>query len=154
MYCINIIAVGKAKAGYLKSGADEYLKRLKPYAKIEMIELESASFNKNSRNTAKQKESIKILACLNNPVGKNIFLLDAAGPEYSSEEFADLLEGISGKATFIIGGALGITDEAKKKFQNKLALSKMTLPHEMARLMLLEQLYRAAAISTGKTYHY
>jgi len=154
MYDIKIIAVGKIRENYLRSGIDEYLKRIKPYARIRLVEFGRECFSRHSREAARQKESERILAYLEKAGIKEIILLDEGGKEYSSPEFADMLNSWTGEIAFVIGGALGFSESLKRAFKKRLALSKMTYPHEMARLILIEQIYRSITIARSKEYHY
>ena len=136
---IKIIAIGKIKESYIREGIEEYLKRLKPFVKIEIIELKDEGL---------KKEGEKI----SNYLSQNTFTLDEKGKEYSSVEFASMIKKIEGELTLIIGGANGIDEEIKKKSKT-ISLSKMTLIHEMARLVLIEQIYRGCMINSGREYH-
>ncbi|MGV8169571.1 MAG: 23S rRNA (pseudouridine(1915)-N(3))-methyltransferase RlmH [Candidatus Nanoarchaeia archaeon] len=137
---IRIIAVGKIKEAYIKEGIDEFLKRIKPYADVEITEI---------KDEGKDKESRKFLELLDS----NTYILDAEGKNYSSEEFSDFLKKKRGeKLTLIIGGPDGFTEELKKKAQ-RISISRMTFTHEMARLLLIEQIYRSCMIQHNKPYH-
>ncbi len=150
---IVIITVGRIKEAYIKAGTDGYLKRLRPYLKIQVQEVEAESFDEKSREKARTNESAKISRFLEKKNSTSIFLLDEKGTEYSSIEFAGFIQQQPGQIIFVIGGALGFTQELKVKYP-RISLSRMTIPHELARLVLLEQLYRSIAIIKGKTYHY
>lgn len=137
---IKIIAVGKIKGSYLREGIEEFLKRIKPYVDLEIVEL---------KDEGKEKESKKFLELIDN----NAFILDAEGKSFSSEEFSTFLKARRDeKITFIIGGHDGFTDELKKKAQ-RISLSKMTFTHEITRLLLVEQIYRSCMIQANKPYH-
>ena len=145
---ITLVAVGKLKEKFLVDGVAEYLKRLKPFAKIEIREV--------AEQKSVAEEGKKILAQV--PKENFIFVLDVAGEFLTSEDFAkkisDLnLRGVS-DITFIIGGAFGLSDEVKKISDFRLSFSKMTFTHQMARLILVEQIYRAFKINRGEPYHY
>lgn len=132
--------MGKIKEAYLRGGLEEFLKRLKPYIDLEIIEI---------KDEGKEKESKKFLDLL----GNNTFILDAEGKAFSSEEFSSFLKtNRDEKITLIIGGHDGFSDELKKKAQ-KISLSKMTFTHEMTRLILVEQIYRSCMIQANKPYH-
>jgi 23S rRNA (pseudouridine1915-N3)-methyltransferase len=152
MLNLKIITIGKIKQKFFAMAVDEYLKRLKPYSKLEITELKSESFSVSNKDKAKQIEGKRIEAILEKCGCQNIFLLSEDGKEYDSLEFFKFLEK-NEEAIFVIGGALGFTDELKNKYQ-KISLSQMTMPHELARVVLLEQIYRAVAIAKGKEYHY
>ena len=145
---ITLVAVGKLKEKFLVDGVAEYLKRLKPFAKIEIREV--------AEQKSVAEEGKKILSQV--PKENFIFVLDVAGEFLTSEDFAkkisDLnLRGVS-DITFIIGGAFGLSDEVKKISDFRLSFSKMTFTHQMARLILVEQIYRAFKINRGEPYHY
>jgi 23S rRNA (pseudouridine1915-N3)-methyltransferase len=136
---IRIIAIGKVKERYLLEGINEFLKRLRPFCKIEIIEL---------KDTGLEKEAINISA----RIDSKTYLLDPLGNQLSSEELADFLKKEDGYLTLVIGGPEGIANPLKDKCK-KLSLSKMTFLHEMTRLLMLEQIYRAYAIIHNKKYH-
>lgn len=153
MLKITIIAFGKLKVREYKTLFDEYLKRLAPYAKIEVVELEAESFSSGEEVKAKKKEAEKLLDYIHRHKLGTVILCDEHGKEFTSEEFAKELEKF-GEVVLIVGGTLGFGEAVKEMHQAKLALSKMTMPHELARVVLAEQLYRAATILQNKTYHY
>ena len=136
---IRIVAVGKVKEGYLLEGMGEYAKRLAPFCKLELIEL---------KDEGPAKEAKKLEAYL----GAGTFILDVSGKHLSSEEFAQFVKKQEGQLTFIVGGADGI-DEGLKRRAPAISLSKMTFTHEMCRLFLMEQVYRAFMINGNRQYH-
>lgn len=156
---INIITVGKLKEKYLKLGIDEFKKRLSKYCKLEIIELydEKAPENLSDKEMEmiKDKEGKKILG----KVKGNSYVIALAidGKNLSSEELASTIEslGVRGNShiTFVIGGSLGLSDEVLERADYKLSFSKMTFPHQLMRLILLEQVYRAFRINKGEPYH-
>ena len=156
---IRIIAVGKIKETYLKSGIDEYLKRIKPYSQIEIIEVldEPVSDNPNESiiKIVKDKEGQKVLKYLK--PNDYVISLDLNKKEFTSEEFAVYLDKKFeiGKSniTFVIGGSYGLSDELKNRANDAISLSKMTFLHQMTRLILLEQIYRAFKINKNEVYH-
>lgn len=144
---ITIIAVGKLKEKFLTAGVEEYLKRLKIFAKIEIREIMECR--------TVEDEGKKILSQI--PKDSWLCVLDVAGNAISSEDFAEkisdlTLHGIS-NITFVIGGAYGLSNEVKQSADFLLSFSKMTFTHQMARLILLEQIYRAFKINRGEPYH-
>lgn len=154
----TIIAVGKLKEKYLEDACREYQKRLSQF-RPEIIELtpERLSDNpsENEIKNALEKEGRRILEKI--PKGSRIYVMCIEGKQRTSEEFSreiDMakLSGFS-SITFIIGGSFGLSDEVKKAGHEKLSMSKMTFPHQVARVMLLEQIYRATQISLGTKYH-
>lgn len=155
MLNITIAAVGKTRS-WTKEAEDEYVKRLKPYAKLKMVELEAESFRDDagSKTKAKKKEGERILAHLLRYPEADVILLRESGKQFSSADFAEFLTTQNRYFIFIIAGALGFSEDITKKYPKSLSLSLMTFPHEMARVVLLEQIYRAATILQKKTYHY
>lgn len=153
---INIIVVGKFKETYWSQAENEYLKRLSAWFKINIIELKEESFTeKDDREKIKAKEAQNILAKI--PENSFIIALDENGMEFESEKFADKLQSwleLGDELTFILGGPLGLHSSVLQKANFKLALSKMTFPHQMARVVLLEQLYRGRMINHNRKYHY
>lgn len=159
MLRIKILAVGKIREKYLKEGIQEYTKRLGGTVRLEIIEVEDEPCQEKAfaaeEELIRQKEGEKLL--------KHIFpqevviLLDLQGKELSSPDLAELLEeqALSGKSniTFVIGGSLGIADEVRKRANFKWSFSQLTFPHQLIRLMLLEQIYRACKINKGEPYH-
>lgn len=156
---IKIYAIGKIKENYLKIGINEYLKKIKPYCNIEIIEVNDEPIPNNPNDSeieiAKNKEGEKVLQLLKN----NDYLigLDLNKKELESPQFAEFLNKkmeISGaNLSFAIGGSYGLSDDLKKRCNNSISLSKMTFLHQMTRLILLEQIYRAYKILRGETYH-
>lgn len=148
---ITIITVGKIKEKYIREGIDDYLKRLSKFTKIELIELEDESFDK--AKTLK-KEANKILKKINPK--SFIVTLEIDGKELSSIELSELIEKTTithSNITFIIGGSYGLDDEIKKLSNYKLSFSKLTFPHQLFRLLFLEQLYRSYKIINNEEYH-
>jgi 23S rRNA (pseudouridine1915-N3)-methyltransferase len=148
---IIILAIGKVKNEFFAGAIDEYLLRLKPYASVKILEITLEAFGDSDHKKAKQAEGERILRNLEKYAGAEIFLLHERGREMDSIKFSEKIA--NGKIVFVIAGALGFSEEVLQKY-NQLSLSKMTFPHELARLVLLEQIYRAATIIKGKTYHY
>lgn len=148
---ITIITVGKIKEKYIKEGINDYLKRISKYTKIELIELEDESFDKTK---TLKIESEKILKKINPK--SYIITLEIDGKESSSIELANLIEkttSINSNITFIIGGSYGLDDSIKNISNYKLSFSKMTFPHQLFRLIFLEQIYRSYKIINNEEYH-
>lgn len=156
---IKIYCIGKIKEQYLKDGIFEYLKRLQPYAKTEIVEVIDSKVcdkpNNSEVEMAKNEEGKRILKL----VHQNEYLigLDLNKKEFTSEEFASFLnkkivEGGS-SLSFVIGGSYGLSDELKNRCNSFVSLSKMTFLHQMTRLILLEQIYRSFKILNNETYH-
>lgn len=156
---ITIISVGKLKEKYLKMGIDEYTKRLSAYAKIEHIEVpdEKAPENLSALDmlNVKEKEGERILAKLHPDT--YIFTLEIEGKQRTSEAFAKEIENLGtygkSKIAFIIGGSLGLSEAIRKRADTSISFSKMTFPHQLMRLVLVEQVYRAFRIMRGEPYH-
>jgi 23S rRNA (pseudouridine1915-N3)-methyltransferase len=156
---IKIIAVGKLKEKYLKEGIAEYLKRLKPYAKVEIIEVaeekEPANASPADGIMIKEREGERILEKVK--AGSYLIALAIDGKLLSSEELAEKLDhlALEGKSdiAIVIGGSLGLSEEVLGRADFKLSFSKMTFPHQLMRLILMEQIYRAFKISKGEPYH-
>lgn len=153
---IKIIALGKIKEKFLKDGIDEFLKRLTPYASVEIVELTPVEI-KDENLTAKalSQEAEKILANIKND--SYVITLEILGKQLSSEDFAAkineiTINGIS-ELVFVIGSSCGISPEVSQRADFKLSISKMTFLHQFARLLLVEQIYRAFKILKNETYH-
>ena len=160
MLNIQIICIGKLKETYLKDAISEYSKRLQKYCSLTITELTDEKLpnklNESIINEIKNKECTKILQSIKKD--SYIFCLDLKGKEFSSEQFSKKLEDIAlnenSHITFIIGGTLGLTEKILQKSNEKICLSKMTFPHQLIRVFLLEQLFRAFKISKNETYHW
>ncbi|MCY7814803.1 23S rRNA (pseudouridine(1915)-N(3))-methyltransferase RlmH [Bacillus haynesii] len=156
---ISIVAIGKLKEKYLKQGIDEYIKRLSAYAKVDIIELpdEKAPENLSDQDMkiVKEKEGERILSKISPDA--HVIALAIEGKMKSSEELADNMDRLAtygkSKVTFVIGGSLGLSDAVLKRANEKLSFSRMTFPHQLMRLILLEQVYRAFRINRGEPYH-
>jgi 23S rRNA (pseudouridine1915-N3)-methyltransferase len=141
---IRIIAVGKIKDKRLSGLMDDFLKRIRVMAPIEVVEV---------RDSAPKKEGRDMVAQLGSAHGQQLVVaLDEHGEDLTSREFASLL-GAHGGISFLIGGADGLGDEARSRAGRTVRLSSMTLTHEMARVLLVEQVYRGLSILRGKPYH-
>lgn len=157
MIHINIVCVGKIKENCLKDAILEYSKRLSKYCKLNIIEITDEPIPNNlsekASNNIKNIEGNKILNYLNNSY---IISLDLKGKQYSSEEFSEKMENISfnnSNISFVIGGSLGLSKEVLEKSNELICFSKMTFPHQLIRVFLLEQLFRAFKIQNNETYH-
>ncbi|WP_075983336.1 23S rRNA (pseudouridine(1915)-N(3))-methyltransferase RlmH [Bacillus massilinigeriensis] len=156
---ISIISVGKLKEKYLKQGIEEYLKRLSSYAKVEIIEVADEKAPEElsavQMEIVKQKEGERILAKVQTDA--HVIALAIEGKLKSSEELADTLDKLAtygkSKVAFIIGGSLGLSKEVLNRADEKLSFSRMTFPHQLMRLILVEQVYRAFRINRGEPYH-
>lgn len=155
MFNITIAAIGKIKEKYFAQAATEYLKRLKPYIKIDVRELKPEPFKRESdKERAKKLEAERILKFLEKHPSSRVIVLDERGQGFNSLELAEFLKKQGGHLIFVIGGALGLDKQILKRGSATLSLSPLTLPHELARVVLLEQIYRAVTILKNKSYHY
>ena len=159
MLNITIIAVGKLKEQYLRDASAEYQKRLSTLCKLNIVELnpEKLSDNPSAKEieNALNNEAKRIIEKI--PKGAKIYSMCIEGKQRTSEELSReidslAVEGVS-NIVFIIGGSFGLSDEVKKLSAFRLSMSKMTFPHQIARIMLPEQIYRAMQISLGTKYH-
>ena len=156
---ISVVCVGKIKEKYLKLGIDEFSKRLSKYCKLEVIELDDEKAPENLSDKEmlmiKEKEGKKILSKIKE--NAHVIALAIDGKNLSSEELAETIDNLGVRGTshivFVIGGSLGLSDEVLKRANYKLSFSKMTFPHQLMRLILLEQVYRAYRINNGEPYH-
>ena len=148
---IKIICVGKIKEQYLKAAIDEYQKRLSKYTKLEIIEVKDSKYD--DKELAFREEQERILKVIK--TSDHIICLTIEGQQYSSEDFAKHFENMIGQndITFIIGGSHGIPKEIRKLANEEMSFSKLTFPHQLFRVILLEQIYRAYRIMNNETYH-
>jgi 23S rRNA (pseudouridine1915-N3)-methyltransferase len=154
---LKIICMGKTRERFIQDGIEKYQRYLKPYADIEIKELKEEKIRDlKDAPLIRRKEAEKIFKAA--AVGALLIALDERGQEFNSHEFATFVNGSleSGvrEIDFVIGGAMGLDENVTERASKVMALSRWTLTHEMARLILLEQLYRAFTIIKGKTYHY
>ncbi len=159
MVNVNLIVVGKIKEKYFSSAIDEYSKRLGRYCRISICELKDEATPDNpsdkEREGVLEKEGIRILEKI--PDKSYVIALCIEGKQLSSVDLAKKIDSLSlsgsGNITFVIGGSLGLSESVKKRADFKLSFSPMTFPHQLMRVILLEQLYRAFNISAGGKYH-
>jgi 23S rRNA (pseudouridine1915-N3)-methyltransferase len=148
--------IGKTSESYLKEGCAVYVKKLPHYLPFEYIEIPDLKLGNASAEQIKKEEEKIILNKLSS--GDHLILLDEKGKEFSSPQFAQYLQkkmnSVSGNLIFLIGGAFGFSDKIYERAQDKIALSQMTLSHQMVRLFALEQLYRGMTIIKGEKYHH
>ena len=160
MLNINIVCVGKIKEDYLKDAISEYSKRLSKFCNLNIIELSDeklpSKLNDSIINEIKNKECNKMIQSLKKD--SYIICLDLKGKQFTSEEFSEKIDNIAlnfnSSITFIIGGTLGLNEEILSLSNEKICFSKMTFPHQLIRVFLLEQLFRAFKISNNETYHW
>lgn len=153
---IKIIALGKIKEKYLRSGIDEFLKRLTPYASVSVVELNPIEIkDENLKDKILLDEGEKILSNIK-PLDF-VITLEIEGQQFSSEDFAQKIKDLTNNGTqeivFVIGSSCGIGKNVSTRANLKMSMSKMTFLHEFARLILIEQIYRAFKINKGEKYH-
>ncbi|WP_019552034.1 23S rRNA (pseudouridine(1915)-N(3))-methyltransferase RlmH [Propionispira raffinosivorans] len=157
---INIVAAGKIKEKYLSAGIAEFTKRMTTFANLKIIEIHEEKMPDNPSEAEKKKtltiEGERLLKQV--PEGSYLIVLDVYGKESSSEELAKNIAqlGLKGQSniTFLIGGAFGLSEEVRQAAAEKLSFSRMTFTHQMVRLLLVEQIYRAFKINRGEKYHW
>ena len=159
MLHINLYCVGKVKEQHLRDAIDEYLKRISKYCSISIIELPDKPIPEKSNSTLESQiieaESNGIINKLNMSSYK--IALDLTGKQYTSEEFAEKINKIqlsNSTISFIIGGSLGLSDDLKRICNEKISFSKMTFPHQLMRVIFLEQLFRSFKINNNEKYHH
>lgn len=153
---IKIIALGKIKEAFLKDGINEFLKRLTPYCSVEIVELMPVEIKDNNLITkALDEEGEKILSLIK--PDSYVITMEILGKQLSSEEFAEKINEINisgaGELVFVIGSSCGLSAKVSERADFKLSMSKMTFLHQFARLLLVEQIYRAFKILKGEKYH-
>ena len=156
---ITLISVGKIKEKYLRDAIEEYSKRLTRYCKLEVLEVPDEKTPDNAsekeEDQIRDREGKRIMS----KIRDNAFVIamDLKGKSLSSVEFSELLDNCctygNSNIVFVIGGSLGISEEVLKRADYKLCFSKMTFPHQLFRVMLMEQIYRGFRISSGEPYH-
>ena len=157
---INIVAAGKIKEKYLQMGIAEFMKRLPPYADVKITEIAEEKMKDNPSAAEKEKtlaaEGERLLKQV--PQGSYLFVLDVYGKQISSEELSEKIDALAlqgnSNLSFLIGGAFGLSEEVRKAADEKISFSRMTFTHQMVRLLLVEQIYRAFKISRGEKYHW
>jgi len=151
---VTLVCVGRLKERHWQDAAAEYLKRLKPYARVDIVEVPDQDVSADEAR-ALAAESAAIVRAL--PQGAMVAVLDIGGTARSSEGLAEWIEqmGTSGKShiAFIVGGAAGLHPDVLARAEERISLGPLTLPHQLARVVLLEQLYRAFRIIRGEPYH-
>ena len=156
MIRINIVAVGKVKEKYFLSAIEEYSKRLSRFCKLEIIEVKEENFvaepNASQIEIIKEKEGDNIIKKLSG----RVILTAIGGKKYTSQSFSQKVMSFvnaGSEITFVIGGSYGVSEAVKQKANEKISMSKMTFPHRLFRVMLLEQIYRAFTINNNIAYH-
>ncbi len=156
---ITVITVGKIKEKFMKDALGEYSKRLSKYCKLEIIEVADEKTQENASevvcNQIRQKEGERILKYVRDDAF--VITLEIKGKQLTSEELANKIETLGVQGTshiiFIIGGSIGLSEDVMKKSNYALSFSKMTFPHQLMRVILLEQVYRSYRIISGEPYH-
>ncbi len=153
---IKIIALGKIKETFLKDGIEEFLKRLRPYTPVELVELQPIEIkDENLTSKVLEEEANKILA--NIKQDSYVITLEILGKQLSSEEFASKISEVTNSGiselVFVIGSSCGLSPKVSQRADFKLSISKMTFLHQFTRLLLVEQIYRAFKILNHETYH-
>lgn len=154
---IDIIAVGKIKEKFFRDAIDEYTKRLSAFAKVNITEIKDEKIPDNASaavcDKIKETEGKKILSAIKDGA---VAALCIEGKQFSSEDIADYLlktANTTSRITFIIGGSLGLSDEVKSRADVKISVGKITLPHQLMRVVLAEQIYRGFKINNNQSYH-
>ncbi|MBR3955560.1 MAG: 23S rRNA (pseudouridine(1915)-N(3))-methyltransferase RlmH [Clostridia bacterium] len=158
MLPVTILTVGRLKDRFFEDASTEYMKYLKQFAKTEIVEIPAATLPDNPAQSQIQSALDKEAELLLKRIPDSAFVaaLCIEGKQYSSEDMAEMLKTNqqTGKPVFfIIGGSYGLAETVKKRANVRLSMSRMTFPHRLARIMLLEQIYRGFTINAGKTYH-
>lgn len=158
MMKVDIIALGKLKEKYLRDASDEYAKRLSRYCDLKITELSPVALSDNPSENEISNALLKEKEMISRAIPKDSFIvaLCIEGKEISSEELAYVFKEKANEGKricFIIGSSYGLSEEIKKFADMRLSVSKMTFPHQLFRIMLLEQTYRAFKINEGSTYH-
>ncbi len=151
MLNITIVAVGKIKESYLSEAALSYIKRIKPYTRLKIEEVKAEAFSATTKEKAKKIEADRIRVILERKKEAQIYLLSEHGKLFNSHDFAIKIDNL--EIVFVIAGSLGFAPELESSYP-KISLSPLTFPHELARVVLFEQIYRAATIIHNKEYHY
>ena len=157
---ITVVCAGRIKEKYLSAGIAEFLKRLRPFAQVEIREVHEEKMPDDPSEAEKEqvlrREGEKLLKLV--PSGSYLFVLDVHGREMSSEELASRIDGLglSGRSNlaFLIGGAFGLSREVRAAADERLSFLQLTFTHQMVRLLLVEQIYRAFKINRGEKYHW
>jgi 23S rRNA (pseudouridine1915-N3)-methyltransferase len=153
---IRLISIGKTQHAYLKQGITMYLERLQHYAKVEYLELPDVTQQGSTADQLKLRESELVLKQLK--AEQILYLLDEHGKDYTSRELAQFFQKQMNAGTktlvLLIGGAYGFGEALHQRATGKISMSKLTLPHELIRLFLVEQVYRAHTIIKGEKYHH
>lgn len=148
---LRILWVGKTSKGFEGEGVAHYLKRIAPFAELACVDVRAADHSGRDPKQALEREGAALLRHMGNQ--DHIALLDERGREFTSTQFAAWLDSHQ-PVTFVIGGAYGIDESVAVRAAERISLSRLTLPHQLARIVLLEQIYRALTILHGHGYHH
>lgn len=151
---IALVAVGRLKERYWREAAEEYLKRLGPYATVRVVEVDDRDSGRDEAR-ALAEEGADVVRAI--PSGAHVIALEIGGRQVSSEAFAEKLAALAldgrSSVAFVIGGSVGLSADVLARANERMSLGPMTLPHNLARVVLLEQIYRAFRINRGEPYH-
>lgn len=151
---IALVAVGRLKERYWRDAAEEYLKRLGPYATVRVVEVDDRDSGRDEAR-ALAEEGADVVRAI--PSGAHVIALEIGGRQLSSEAFAEKLAALAldgrSNVAFVIGGSVGLSSDVLARANERVSLGPMTLPHNLARVVLLEQIYRAFRINRGEPYH-
>lgn len=151
---IALVAVGRLKERYWREAAEEYLKRLGPYATVRVLEVDDRDSGRDAAR-ALAEEGADVVRAI--PPGAHVIALEIGGRQLSSEAFAEKLAALAldgrSNVAFVIGGSVGLSADVLSRANERMSLGPMTLPHNLARVVLLEQIYRAFRINRGEPYH-
>jgi 23S rRNA (pseudouridine1915-N3)-methyltransferase len=151
---IALVAVGRLKERYWREAAEEYLKRLGPYASVRVLEVDDRDSGRDAAR-ALAEEGADVVRAI--PAGAHVIALEIGGRQLSSEAFAEKLAALAldgrSNVAFVIGGSVGLSADVLARANERMSLGPMTLPHNLARVVLLEQIYRAFRINRGEPYH-
>lgn len=154
---LRVLCVGKTREAYLRNGVDDFRSRIRRYAQLEYCELKAEKRRKKTPDAeVRQRECERIQRALT--PREYVVALDERGRQFSSQEFADFLarcqaDGTIKTLTFVMGGATGLTSDVRRQARTVMSLSSLTFPHQLCRMILLEQLYRAYTMLAGEPYH-
>lgn len=155
MIKINIYAVGSIKEKFFKEAINEYSKRISKFAKINIIEVDEIKLQNKDENKVKEKEGEELLKRIKD--SEYLIALDLNKKEYDSfslaSHFSSLIDSGKGEIAFVIGGSLGLGENIKKRVNESITFSKLTFPHQLIRIFLLEQIYRSFKIINNESYH-
>lgn len=154
MFDATVCTIGSIANASIRSACDDYVKRMRPFARLRVVELQSTSFTSMSQVAAQRDEADSIIAFCEKQKDATIILLHETGKSYTSVAFSKMIDQVARPLVFVLGGPLGFDSSILEQYPSHITLSAFTFTHDIARLVLLEQLYRAGTIIAGKQYHY